>query len=202
MRSNTIKTVSSPIIHHSLFPHSLSICLSNFSQRACQRNWTRQLSNPPAMSEDGRWSPLFFSHSPNPTFLLSGFKTLVFFSQFFGSFFLYYFVRTKEGEEGASSLLLQVLGSSWLTLLPRSEMTMKGATDPYCAPNGIYIPCLCVIPSHTLHFLSLLTYTDPTSKVKVCTKERKHFFFFWSLFVLSHNDCLFSLKLTENWREH
>lgn len=94
------------------------------------------------------------------------------------SVFLYYFVRTKEGEEGASSLLLQVWGSSWLTLLPRSEMTMKGATDPYCAPNGIYIPCLCVIPSHTLHFLSLLTYTDPTSKVKVCTKERKHFFFF------------------------
>lgn len=64
MRSNTIKTVSSPIIHHSLFPHSLSICLSNFSQRACQRNWTRQLSNPPAMSEDGRWSPPFFFLSP------------------------------------------------------------------------------------------------------------------------------------------
>lgn len=174
MRSNTIKTVSSPIIHHSLFPHSLSICLSNFSQRACQRNWTRQLSNPPAMSEDGRWSPPFFFSLPQPYIPSLWVQN----SCLLLSVFLYYFVRTKEGEEGASSLLLQVLGSSWLTLLPRSEMTMKGATDPYCAPNGIYIPCLCVIPSHTLHFPSLLTYTDPTSKVKVCTKERKHFFFF------------------------
>lgn len=43
-----------------------------FSQRVCQRNWTRQLSNPPVVSEDGRWSPVFLPASP---FLLSWFTT-------------------------------------------------------------------------------------------------------------------------------
>lgn len=69
-----------------------------------------------------------------------------------------YFMRTKEG---ASSLLYSRLGSGWLTLLPRSGMTMKGPPTPTVLPMAFTFPCLCVIISHMLYFLSLLTYVDP-----------------------------------------
>ncbi len=75
------------------------------------------------------------------------------------------------------------LGSSWLMLLPRSGAGHGGAADPYRAPDGIYIPCLCVMTSHTLHSLSPLTYADRASKARPCTKARKHLFVGQNLYI-------------------
>ena len=73
---NPIRTAPCTIIHPSLPPSPprppfCPFVCPTFSQRACQRNWTRQLSNPPVVSEDGRWGPVFFSPSlslsPSPS---------------------------------------------------------------------------------------------------------------------------------------
>lgn len=82
--------------------------------------------------------------------------------------------KGKQGKERA--LLSRQVGEQLAHVITQERDDHEGATDPYCAPNGIYIPCLRVITPRTLHFLSLLTYADPTSKVRPCTKARKSFF--------------------------
>lgn len=59
-KTDVIKTVL--FITPSFYSLCPFVC-PTFSQQACQRNWTRQLSNPPAVSEDGRWSSLSLSFS-------------------------------------------------------------------------------------------------------------------------------------------
>lgn len=76
----------------------------------------------------------------------------------------------------------------WLAhVITQEQDDHEGATDPYRASNGISIPCLCVITSHTLHFLSLLTYADPIFKVRARTKHRNGFFPPVSLLLCSAN---------------
>lgn len=70
------------------------------------------------------------------------------------------------------------VGKRLAHVITQEQDDHEGATDPYHASNGISIPCLCVITSHTLHFLSLLTYADPIFKVRARTKQRNGFFFF------------------------
>lgn len=68
------------------------------------------------------------------------------------------------------------VGKRLAHVITQEQDDHEGATDPYRASNGISIPCLCVITSHTLHFLSLLTYADPIFKVRARTKQRNGFF--------------------------
>lgn len=89
-----------------------------------------------------------------PSFLLSGFKTP---TSFFKFFFFVILSKQRQQERrgeggggGTSPLFSGRLGRSWLVLLPGSGMTMKGPPTPTALPDGIYIPCLCVITSHTL----------------------------------------------------
>lgn len=136
----------SPVYRHSSLLSLLSVHLF-VSQPVCQRSWTRQLSNLSSVSEDGRWSPVFLS-----SFLLSGFKTTP--CPPTGSSLKFWDVilsQQKCVKEQVSGLR-----SDWLVLLPRSGGPFMVA-DPCRAPDGIYIPCLCVDASHMLHFLSLLT---------------------------------------------
>lgn len=71
---------------------------------------------------------------------------------------------------------LQPIGEQLAHVITEEQEEHEGAADPYCASNGIYIPCLCVITFHTLHPLLLLTYADPIFKVRACAKAQKLFF--------------------------
>lgn len=119
------------------FPlHCLFVC-PTFLQQACQKNWTRQLSNPAGLSEDGRWN-LFF--------LL------------FWSFFLHSGCKTPtlalSSELGVIPSKPKGGGEDPLSGRSAREFTRerddhKEAADPSSAPSGIYSPCHFVItPSH------------------------------------------------------
>lgn len=71
-----------------------------------------------------------------------------------------YFVGTKEGEEEreeAGSPLRQV-AVQLAHVITRERADYEGASDPYCAAIGFYIPRVSVITSHTLHFHSLFFF--------------------------------------------
>lgn len=90
-----------------------------------------------------------------------------------------YFVGTKEGEEEreeAGSPLRQV-AVQLAHVITRERADHEGASDPYCAAIGFYVPRVRVITSHTLHFHSLFFffyphwfYFQPTNKArkKIC----------------------------------
>lgn len=74
--------------------------------------------------------------------------------------FICYFVGTKEGEgerEETGSPLRQV-AVQLAHVITRERADHEGASDPYCAATGFYIPRVCVITSHTLHFHSLFFF--------------------------------------------
>lgn len=168
-----------------------STCLPNHSQGSW-RNWTRQLSNLSAMREDSRWR-LNIPPPPNTThsFLLFGLQTWICSPALapLRRFCDVILSKQREGEERASCPL-QPIGEQLAHVITKEQEEHEGAADPYCASNGIYIPCLCVITFHTLHPLSLLTYADPIFKVRAYTKAQKRFFFCLFLFVLTAK-CLF-----------
>lgn len=124
-------------MHPSLPPvplHCLFVC-PTFLQQACQKNWTRQLSNPAGLSEDGRWN-LFFLFLASSCTLAS--KHPLWHYRLSSALFR----PNKGGREGPlSSRLARVFTSE------RDDH--KEAADPSCAPSGIYSPCHFVItPSH------------------------------------------------------
>lgn len=195
----------SNVIHHSFFSLSLSICLyrservRGVEQDSCQTcpQWVKMAGEvlscffPPPLSCSlgSKLKPAPPPHCLFPQVLWC------------------YFVWTK-GKTGRSKLSsLSVLWSGWLMPLPTSGMTMKGpfmVTDPWYPPDGIYIPCLCATASHMLHFLSLLTYTDPIFKVRACTKATKQGFFLFCFALVTNVPVYLDLsnlsKIAENIR--
>ena len=94
--------------------------------------------------------------------------------------------RKKRKDRKGVSFLLQPAGEQLAHVITQEQDDQEGGTDPYCATNDIYIPCLCVITFHTLHSFSLLTYTDPIFKVRACTKARNRFF----VSLCAHRKCV------------
>lgn len=166
-------------MRHSLLPLSLSICSSNFSKRARQRNWTRQLSNPPAMSEDGRWSSPFFFFLFSPVLLLSRFKNSH--SRLPLEVFFMLFCPNKE-RRGGSRLSSQV-GERLAQAITPEQDDHEGAADPYCAPSGIYIPCLCVITPRIAALSFTINLCRSCFQRKAVHEGKKHCVLFCFVFL-------------------
>lgn len=127
-----------------LRPSSCPFVCPTFSQRASQRNRTSQLSNPPAVSEDGRWSPALSTSAPPPpqpslSYSLVQHGKVASYSRLFHKFCVHILSkhRRERKQRGLSSWRL---GSGWLMLLPRSRMTTKGPPTPTALPMAFPFP--------------------------------------------------------------